>query len=334
MRRPRFFLDANVLVDAQVRDFLLRTAEAGVIEIRWSQDVLAETERALLTLVPEAARRRRLVAALAEAFPDAMVSGFQHLVEDLVLPDPGDRHVLAAAVSADCDVIVTNNLRDFPDTLCSTYDLLALDVDDALLVVAGEAGQVVDDIVRSQVAALNRPATTVEAFIDRLSERAPQAATMIGAALGLPSQQRMLAELLRAHSEDSPQEAVRRILDALEANDHEAVSDLVDPPLRASLAPGQGDSPAAIATALVQALRDVLTSDGWGFATAWRPHSPDVELVKLVRGGEHARITDGPELVQGHLLYMRRAVSGWRLCELDGPDPGLAEPRPEGFPRS
>lgn len=72
-------------------------------------------------------------------------------------------------------------------------------------------------------------------------------------------------------------------------------------------------------------LRDVVGTEGWGFATAWRPQSPDIELVKLVQGGETARIAHSPELVEGHLFFMRRAGTSWVLLELDGPDPGLAD---------
>lgn len=72
-------------------------------------------------------------------------------------------------------------------------------------------------------------------------------------------------------------------------------------------------------------LGDALQGDDWGFATAWRPQALDTELVKLIRGGQDARVTDGPELVHGHLLYMRRAPGGWQLIALDGPDPGLAD---------
>jgi len=91
------------------------------------------------------------------------------------------------------------------------------------------------------------------------------------------------------------------------------------------LNPADSEDAHAITFALTQLLDDALTTDGWGFATAWRPQSPDVELVKLVRGGERPRLTDGPELVRGHLFFMRRTAAGWGLIDLDGTDQGLVD---------
>jgi hypothetical protein len=48
------------------------------------------------------------------ALPGAMVEHFEHRIPGLTLPDADDRHVLAAAIEAGADVIVTFNTRDFP----------------------------------------------------------------------------------------------------------------------------------------------------------------------------------------------------------------------------
>ena len=45
---------------------------------------------------------------------DALVEGYERLIPALTLPDPADRHVLAAAIRASADLIVTYNLREFP----------------------------------------------------------------------------------------------------------------------------------------------------------------------------------------------------------------------------
>jgi hypothetical protein len=76
VRRVRVLLDANVLVDAQVRDLFCRLAEAEFIELRWSTLILEEARRALsdrLHLDPE--KLDQLFAALERAFPDAVVPG-------------------------------------------------------------------------------------------------------------------------------------------------------------------------------------------------------------------------------------------------------------------
>jgi hypothetical protein len=49
-----------------------------------------------------------------KAVRDCLVTGHEPLTEGLKLPDPDDRHVLAAAIKAGAQVIVTRNLKDFP----------------------------------------------------------------------------------------------------------------------------------------------------------------------------------------------------------------------------
>lgn len=55
--------------------------------------------------------------------PDALVIGYEHLISDLDLPDSNDRHVLAAAIRGRADVIVKNNVKDFPDDLLEEFDI-------------------------------------------------------------------------------------------------------------------------------------------------------------------------------------------------------------------
>ena len=56
---------------------------------------------------------------------DVLIIGFEDLVPSLELPDPGDRHVLAAAIRSEADIIVTVNLKDFPASLLAPYGLEA-----------------------------------------------------------------------------------------------------------------------------------------------------------------------------------------------------------------
>lgn len=190
MRRIRVLLDANVLVDAQVRDLFLRMAEADLIDVRWSEQILCETRRALVQrLGLEPAAGDRLLGVMQRAFPNAAVTGHERLVDDLDLSDPDDRHVLAAAIHGECDLLVTDNTRDFPDKSVEDADLLVITVDDALTSLAEGQGKEIAEVVAVQIAALRRPPSTVEAFIDRLAVRAPNAAMTIGSALGIAKYQ-------------------------------------------------------------------------------------------------------------------------------------------------
>ena len=70
---------------------------------------------------------------MGQAVPDSLVTGFQPLEEAITLPDPDDRHVLAAAIRANAQVIVTFNLNDFPPAVLAQYDIEAKHRDDFLL---------------------------------------------------------------------------------------------------------------------------------------------------------------------------------------------------------
>lgn len=96
MRRLRVLLDTDVLVDAQIRDLFLTAADWDLIEYRWTEAILGELHRALVAgrnLEPAAAAR--LCNAIRREFADGEV------VDYVPLPtvDPGDAHVLGAAVA-------------------------------------------------------------------------------------------------------------------------------------------------------------------------------------------------------------------------------------------
>lgn len=57
------------------------------------------------------------------AFPDANITGYEELIQGLSLPDENDRHILAAAIRGNADVIVTFNLKDFPTLYMNTFDI-------------------------------------------------------------------------------------------------------------------------------------------------------------------------------------------------------------------
>ena len=126
-------LDANVLYPAYLRDALLRLAEAEIYQVRWSRQILGEMSRNVLKNNPDLPQESmgRLVRNMERAFPDAMVTGHEALIEGMS-NDPKDRHVLAAAVRGRADVIVTSNVRDFPPGAREPYDVDAQTPDEFL----------------------------------------------------------------------------------------------------------------------------------------------------------------------------------------------------------
>ncbi len=128
------FLDANVLFPFLVRDILLSFAEAGLYRARWSSDVLDEWQAAATRKWPTAAAKVQATRAqMKVAFPEAEVDGYRSLIAALALPDEDDRHVLAAAISTGAQVIVTENLKDFPIDVLAPFNIEALTADDVLV---------------------------------------------------------------------------------------------------------------------------------------------------------------------------------------------------------
>lgn len=111
--------DACVLYPAPLRDLLMRLATTGLFAARWTEQINDEWTRNLLKKRPELSESiPRTVELMNRAVPDALVTGHEPLLPALELPDPDDCHVLAAAIRAGAQLIVTFNLKDFPaDTL-------------------------------------------------------------------------------------------------------------------------------------------------------------------------------------------------------------------------
>lgn len=109
-------LDACVLYPSLLRDLLMRLGIKGLYQPKWTQTIQEEWQRNLLQNRPDitAEQIKRTDALMNQAIPDAMVTGYENLIGSINLPDPDDRHVVAAAVRCNAEVIVTLNLKDFP----------------------------------------------------------------------------------------------------------------------------------------------------------------------------------------------------------------------------
>lgn len=131
---PKAVLDACVLFPTILREILLDVAGAGLFRPVWSARILAEWQHAAARLGADAARIAGVEAALAcDRFPDAMADDDEGPAQGFDLPDPADRHVMAAALAAGAGVIVTANLRDFPRRAMVPAGLRALHPDAFLM---------------------------------------------------------------------------------------------------------------------------------------------------------------------------------------------------------
>ena len=163
--------DACVLYPAPLRDLLLRLAVEELCRARWSDEILDEVFDNLQATRPDLdpAKLARTRKKMCDAVPGCLVTGHLHLVDSLELPDPGDRHVLAAAVHSGAEVLVTDNLKDFPKSALRPYGIEPLSADAFVAGVIESAAAQVATIVEQQAADLTNPPCTVEEVLEKLS---------------------------------------------------------------------------------------------------------------------------------------------------------------------
>jgi predicted nucleic acid-binding protein len=162
--------DASVLYPSTLRDLLLRVAQAGLVQARWTEEILDEMFAALRRDRPELdpAKLDRTRTLMGTAVRDWKVTGYEPLVDALKLPDPDDRHVLAAAIRARAQVIVTSNLRDFPANDLDAWDVEAKSPDDFMRDQVSLDRAAVYAAVQQIADSWRNPPGSVEDVLDRL----------------------------------------------------------------------------------------------------------------------------------------------------------------------
>jgi len=151
-------LDANVLYPFSLRDTLLRLAELELYTPLWSERILEEMRRNLIERQITEDQADRLIAAMRRAFEEAEVDAPEiERLEPAMTNEPNDRHVLAAAVAAGSELIVTFNLDDFPADACEPLGVEATHPDDFLLDLHDRSPQGVRAALDQQAADLNPP---------------------------------------------------------------------------------------------------------------------------------------------------------------------------------
>lgn len=158
-------LDANVLYGVLTTDILLTTAGRRLYRAHWTEAILDEAKRNVLAkrpdLNPSAVGRR--FAAMQRAMPEAMLDGPAEQLVEAMTNDAGDRHVLAAAVAAKAEVIVTENTRHFPAEACEPYGIQTRTLDEFITdLVSLNAADVWASIEEMTSRRTNPPLTIVE----------------------------------------------------------------------------------------------------------------------------------------------------------------------------
>jgi hypothetical protein len=162
--------DACVLYPAPLRDLLMRLALTDLYRARWTDMIHDEWTRNVLKQRPDLkaedlARTRSLMNAHVR---DSLVTGFEHLITSVELPDVDDRHVVAAGLHAGASLIVTFNLKDFPAERLAPYNLTVQHPDDFIVDLLDLHAAKVCEAAANHRRSLKNPPKTVDEYLDTL----------------------------------------------------------------------------------------------------------------------------------------------------------------------
>ena len=163
--------DANVLYPNTLRDLLIRIAQLPhIVQAKWTDEILDEMLRALRKNLPDISEEKtdRLRERINAAVRDCLVLGYEPLIEVLDLPDPDDRHVLAAAIKVNAQLIVTWNRKHFPQDKMAPWGVRAKSPDDFVRDTMGIDSEAVWACVQQIVDSRTRRPVTVEDVLGEL----------------------------------------------------------------------------------------------------------------------------------------------------------------------
>jgi len=174
--------DACVLYPAPLRDLLMHLAMTDLFRARWTDQIHDEWIRSVLANRPDLKRDQleRTRRLMNSHVLDCLVTGYENLIDGLALPDPNDRHVLAAAIHAGADVIVTFNLDDFPKRILDPLGIEPQHPDIFVARLLDLDGPAVCAAARRQRQSLRNPPKTIDEFFEILAQqRLPQFAAKL-----------------------------------------------------------------------------------------------------------------------------------------------------------
>jgi len=160
--------DACVLYPAPLRDLLMHLALTDLFQARWSARIHEEWIRNVLASRSDLSRERleRTRRLMDTHIQDALVENYESLIDTLTLPDPDDRHVLAAAITGEANLILTFNLRDFPNEALQPYGTQARHPDQFVSdFIASESG-IICDAIKLHRTSLRYPPKNVTEYLE------------------------------------------------------------------------------------------------------------------------------------------------------------------------
>ncbi|MBI5346766.1 MAG: PIN domain-containing protein [Chlamydiae bacterium] len=174
--------DSCVLYPAPLRDLFMRLALTDLFQAKWTKDIHREGMRNLLKNRPDLTEERlELTRSKMDLHVrDCLVEGYEELIECLNLPDPNDRHVLAAAIKACAQTIVTYNLHDFPSQSITQYGINAEHPDEFLRHLLDMAPAIVMRTIQETRLSLKNPPKSSEEYLAILEKQSlPQTVSVL-----------------------------------------------------------------------------------------------------------------------------------------------------------
>jgi predicted nucleic acid-binding protein len=162
--------DACVLYPNHLRDVLIQLATTALFRAKWTEQIHDEWIRNILKNRPDiaSAQLQSLKQKINQSVPDCLVEEFDYLIPTLDLPDEDDRHVLAAAIVAKADVIVTINLKDFPASILSSHGMVAQHPDDFIADLLDLSPWIVLSAIQTIQTRLKRPPVSFDEYLEIL----------------------------------------------------------------------------------------------------------------------------------------------------------------------
>lgn len=170
---PVVVLDSCVLYPAGLRNLMMWLAVHDLIRPKWSEHIHEEWMRNVLADRPDLTREQleRTRQLMDEHAGDCLVDGFEPRIAELSLPDPDDRHVLAAAIECGADAVVTWNVSDFPTSALAEFDLEVLTPDEMVEALIGSREANVLAAMAEHRASLQSPPKTAAEYLENLQRQ-------------------------------------------------------------------------------------------------------------------------------------------------------------------
>lgn len=172
-------LDACVLYDSVMRDFLLCIAEKELYRPIWSKEICQEVEKNLVQRI-DYSKVQKIVNALNQAFPEAMdLNNSANIDFKDTNIHPKDRHVVSTAICSDSQVILTYNVKDFPQEDLIQFSIEAQTPDEFLVNILNLSYKKVLKIFEEMESKYTNPMIPREVLLQRMKARAPKFTSMI-----------------------------------------------------------------------------------------------------------------------------------------------------------